>query len=234
MSQFKDEILEHYIDSDFLITSDRDPQGVWSGGNQLLTTACYYILLCLMDGIELDDITLFCKAFQKCEVRTYTGLLNRNPDRPDLESWDDYHIATASYFLKTMDADCIYRYGSNNNWCFDNTNPGKFSFSNWHGRYPGQIGYYALCADKSPGFIQASLLTGNILANAYSTSADAKIKGWLRYLVVSESNHPSYKKVCAIWEKKFKEQFGTLGRMFAAYGYKPNHPFTQIDSCLSF
>lgn len=224
----KEEILAHYLDADELVTRVRDPQSRWTGGNQLLDTAVFYVCLYLTKQLTLEDIARFSRAIEACYVLGHPGLLNRNPMRPDQNGWDDYHIAAASLFLNTAHAGDILAFGQNNHWFFNNEHPGKLSFSSFLGRYPGFIGYLKLCANQSPGPLQAFLLGASILLNARKADADQKIMTWLRVLVAKEVMQANCYEPIQIWEASLAKQYGSMKNVFRA-SYPKDHPMAEFD-----
>jgi hypothetical protein len=237
--RFKEEILKHYLDVDKLVTIDRDP-GKWSSGNSLLFTGLFYTILHKLREATPEDVERFSEAVGLCwegsKEQAIPGLLERNDGREDREAHDDYvGVVAASFHLGTRHAGDIYAYGKAHFWSFDNVHPGVFSFQNWarnfHGRFPGLVGFYHAGVRQHPGFINNIQLASKILANAYSdkTDIDGKLMTWLMISVLEQTDY------CAlvgdamdVWNKQFRKNYGTLGKMLAPY-FGASHPFSRVE-----
>lgn len=223
---FKDEILSHYIDEECLVTVDRDPSGRWSTGNGLLYTGLFYSILAVTDNLSIEDVRRFARAVEPCWVYAYKGLLERNDGRPDQQAHDDYiGVVVASYLLNTYHARAVHDFGKAHCWVFDNVHPTKFSLNCWHGRFPGLVGLYRVCAKQDPGFVQEVGLATSIYANALSGKEKfgGKILTWLK---VQALKHQATSCMDAVeyWERKLVKDYGSFANVLAGY-FGPDHAF---------
>lgn len=236
MNSFKEQILTHYLDSELLVSRDRNPSH-WSTGNGALFTGVFYTLLYLRGECTPEDVERFNMAITPLwkddeNGMPIPGLLERNDKRPDFEAHDDYRgVCAASFFLNTNHSKEIVNYGQRNFWCFDNVSPGRFSARAWHGRFPGLIGYYRLSGRKSPGPLQAFLLGTNIAANAENEDADSKVLGWLSVLVAKYSGQLNCSDAIQYWENKLAFKHGGMPSIFAR-SYGVDHPFVNASAAL--
>jgi hypothetical protein len=229
--EFKQEILDHYLDQDLQVTVDRGPSK-WTTGNGLLHCGIFYTLLSLSNILDRDDCDRFNKAVFQCWVKsgniTVFGLLNRDAGRPDHEAHDDYiGVCAASFFTHSNVSALINSYGAGNHYSYDNTNPYKFDFGSWHARFPGLIGFYRLSCSLPPGWAQTLMLLAHFKFGA-SDNAKDNILDWLMAQVIKRSSS-RFNGAIESWEKSLGEQFHSLGDIFAPY-FGSAHPFSKIKS----
>lgn len=224
---FKDEILEHYTDQEFQITIDRNPTR-WSSGNGILFSSIFYTVLHLNNLISEDDKVRFSRMVDLCWVDPYIGILERNDQRKDKEAHDDYHVATASYLLRTYHAEAIYNYGDMHNWSFNNENPGKWTFSTWHGRFPGTVGYYSIAARKEPGWLDLWMLK-KTMRSSLPERSDGMFMRWLKAQVMLKSDKEDIRSAGNDFIGKAKGKWGSLGKILEPY-FGSDHPFSKIPT----
>lgn len=219
--ELKDEILAHYLDKDLQVTVDRDP-GKWTTANGLLHTSLAYSLFSLNGLIEATDIQRFTQCVSMC----WQPPLVRNFNRTDLEAQDDYHIATASFLLKTAHAEWIALWGESHCWSYNNQNPEHFSLGTCHYRFPGLVAYYQLAGGRNVSWMQGVLLRSGLF-NGPSDHSDQAIMEWLKVQVMKK--YDKYKPAAVEWECKAKTKWGSLGNICKGY-FGETHPFAQIPT----
>lgn len=230
---FKEEILTHYLDSELLVTKDRNPSH-WSTGNGLLFTGIFYTLLYLRGECTAEDVDRFCMAVTPCwkddELgNPIPGLLERNDKRNELQAHDDYRgVCVASLLLNTPHAKAVEAYGSSHFWCFNNAHPGRIGFRSWFGRFAGFPGLVRLCSRKSPGPLQAFLLGSDIFADSQSKAADPKILAWLSVIAAKFSAQANCLDAISHWENKIAFEFGSINQVFAE-SFGTEHPFAAYN-----
>jgi len=232
-AEFKAEVLEHYTDSDGLVTKDRDPRGVRTGGNQLILTSLFYYLLWRAGACKPEDVTRFNWIVNSCWAFGMPGLLDRNPGRPDFEAIDDYRaVLFASHFLNTVHAGQIVSYGEDHWWIFNNVKPGLITAVKWGDacfyRYPGFPGYARLCACRPAGPLQAFMLGCSISSNAYGMDADQKILTWMAVQVARERALMNCMDAVELWERKLSATYGSIAKVFAT-SYGADHPVARFS-----
>lgn len=229
IEDFKQEIYAHYFDKDYQVTIDRDP-GKWSTLNGLLHAGFFYVLCAKHGAISDFDREMFSKMVDMVWVEGYPGLMHRHQNHGDIkQAHDDYiGVMAASYYLKTNHAIKIYEYGQKNCFKFDNQNPEpKFfqSWSSWHGRFPGLIGYYSLCYQDPPGNAQTVLLV-QALKEKISERADAGLLGWLKAQVIGQQSS-RFNESLKVWNDNFFKQWGSLQNCAKAY-FGEKHPMAEL------
>ena len=225
IQEFRQEVLDHYMEADDLFVSPVRSPGHWSTGNGLLYSSFFYSILLLNGCLTEEDRVRFITMVDRCWA--VPGLLNRGKNRPDENAQDDYHIATASYLVQTDHAKAIYAYGRDNKFSYDNQNPNKFKWSKWHGRFPGRPGYYALCAGEEPGCVQDKLIKIDI-ASGPSKDAGALMQQWLRNQIYRRFS--PYAQQVIDWEARFMSKYMSLSTAIKGeMGNNPEHPFVKYN-----
>lgn len=223
---FKQEVLAHYVDQDSLITIDRDPLARWSGGNQLLATGIFYLMLMQNGAINDQDKATFERVVRSCFVGPNTPVLNRNPGRYDDQGVDDYYgVCAAAKYLNSPISKEIEDYGSKNSYVFNNNNPTNHNLRHWFGRFPGFPAFVALSADKTPCWF-ARLLLQMVIRSGCTGDCDTDIKKWLQVQVALLNPEPYINQI-EIWDESLKDTYPTLGHMFMSYG--GSHPFVKYN-----
>lgn len=224
---FKEEVLAHYMDSEGLVTTDRDP-GKWTTGNGLLYTGIFYSILALSRQADAADVRRFSDAVDPCWVGEHEGLLERNDGREDLQAHDDYiGVVAASYLLNTPHASKIESYGSKRCFNYNNVKPNEFSFRTWQGRFPGLIGFYRAAAKKEQGLIQKLGFSVTITSNALTSKEyyGSKILAWLRIQVIKQQTFDC-RDAIEFWERRFRKDYGSLAALLAGY-FGEKHVFAR-------
>lgn len=219
---FKEAIYSDYTDMDGLICTVKNPQK-WSSGNSLLYTGIFVTLLFLRKELEQLDCDRFYTAVSACEAAP--GLYNRNPNRPDFESHDDYiGIAAGAFFTKTRFARDILSYGQDHRYHYDNVNPNDPSLSSWHGRFPGRKAFYYMAAERNPYFWYNfgfnSAIRGAI--DLQKENSSDKILAWLQIEVARAQN--LFPVLCGLWDEHIKYTYGHISNLFEVY-FPKDHPF---------
>lgn len=223
---FKKEVTEHYMDIDGLVTTDKDPTTRWTGGNQLLATGIYYLLLVQNAAITIQDKANFSLAIKKCYVGPDVPVLNRNPGRHDDEAVDDYYgVCAAARYLGSPISKEIKDYGSENSYFFNNINPTNHDLHHWFGRFPGFPGFLSLCAGEEASWFQRLLLQMVIRSGCSGDSGD-DIKKWLQ-VQVATLNAKTYINQIEVWSESFRNTYSSLGMLFMSYG--GSHPFVKYN-----
>lgn len=224
-TNFKQEILDHYLDSDLLITLDRNPTTKWTSGNSLLYTGLFYSICSILGVFDTEDKKRFKDAVHSCEVKP--GLYNRNPRRLDFESHDDYTgIAAGSYFCELPFASDIFSYGKGNDWHFNNVIPQQRLISSRHDRFLGLVCFYEMAAKREPSFCQRLSFNSGVRGSIDLNAPGQKILTWLWIQVAKLQSVCS--NVCDLFEKHIRDRFGNSAGLFrAAIG--PDHPFAFIE-----
>lgn len=237
IKEFKEEVYSHYFDEEQQVTVDRDP-GFRSTNNGILHLGLFYVILGVNGAIDELDRKIFNESIDRCwvvsrgdgtlaPVKIY-GLLNRHKDHEIKQGQDDYIGACgASWFFKDLVASQITDYGEANYFSYDNQNPWRFSFSTNHWRFFGLPGFYRLCAHRSPGWLQTLFISRDLRCGP-GDRADTSFMEWIKVQVIKRESGRFGKEV-EIWENKFKEKWGTLGRCLAEY-FGETHPFSQIHN----
>lgn len=214
-----------YWDIEDLFADRPNPVGKWNGGNMLLDTAMYYLILRKLgwEPTEQDRERFFNQVFQ-CAVPSYIGLFNRNPGRTDLQAHDDYTgVAAASSFMRPMLARGIYLHGCEHFWSYNNVEPSKWTAQTFHGRFLGQVPHYHACTDRDPGIFSRLAWVVDLQASAHSESASGVRLAWCR--VEAMRSRPFAPKLAiAYWEDRVNRIWKDMGRVFTAY-HGERHPF---------
>lgn len=225
LDEFKEEVLGHFIDTEGLVTVDRDP-GKWSTGNGILFTSLFYSILFVNNAVTPEDFIRFSKAITRCWVGKNIGLLERNDGREDLQAHDDYHVASASYLLKTYHSEAIWNWGKDHCWSFNNQNPQKWSFKTWHARFLGHVPYLYAASYKKLSFMQTLALKFVLKLTSWE-SADDVMKTWLKVQVLK--NIEGFEKSTQSWENILQQRYGSFGKVLEKY-FGTNHPFSQVPN----
>lgn len=244
-SEFKAEILNHYIDVEKHITIVRDPKtkdfghglGKWSSGNSLLHDGTFYVLLALNNIADQDDKIRFTEAVDSCwegdKDHSVVGLLERNEGRPDKQAHDDYQgVMAASYFLNTYHAIAIAQYGENHNWSFNNVDPHSRSLVDWaknyHGRFVADaiIPFYKMSSGQDISWFDSLQIKTAIKCGPSKDSSGA-IMDWLRVQVFKKKTD-KFNHLIEEWEQRAIKIYGSLGGMFAPY-YGSDHPLAKLS-----
>jgi hypothetical protein len=235
VSSFKEAIYQNYTDPDGLVCTEKNPKR-WSSGNSLLYTGTFVTLLCLRKELEQSDCNNFLQAVSQCEVVMngihIPGLFNRNPNRPDFESHDDYvGVATGSFFTNTSFAKAILQHGIDSGFKYDNVNPLNPSFLSWHGRFPGRKAFYYMAAKRDPSFFLKLGFNSGIRAaiDAPKENSSDKILAWLQVKVAQAQN--KLPVLCDLWDEHIKNTYGDLSGLFKIY-YPKDHPFIEASAGL--
>jgi hypothetical protein len=99
--------------------------------NEPLFTATY---LALIYPEEPSELITFVSRFLDQTRTVVEGLYHRYPGSIDLNSVDNL-IGIAS--MSERSAAILLRRGRSSFWCFNNTNPDKWTFRSWYGRFIG-------------------------------------------------------------------------------------------------
>lgn len=222
---FKNEILKNYLDSDGLVSIDRNPSK-WSTGNGLLYTGLFYTILALRGELDESDRKRFSKAVSACEVRP--GLYNRNPNRPDFEAHDDYvGVVCGAFFTGTRFARDVLEYGLARDFHYDNTGRDSGLRSD-HSRFVGRIGFYFAAAGEKPGFLRRVGINGGIRGaiDMPFGNAGEKLLVWLQVQVLKKAGLLPI--ACALFDQHVEDEYGSASGLFCVALRSPGHPFSNV------
>ena len=228
--QFKQEIINHYMDQDGLVSPDRNPTR-WSTGNGLLYTGLFYTICSILQETTDADTAHFQESVKRCYVEDHKGLLNRNPKRPDHESHDDYiGVVVASLLLGTRNKCDVWSYGKRNFWVFDNRLPERLftlgAVSSWHGRFPLQLALYHYACSENPGIFLKLLARAALYLSTFEkkSNAEAWARNWL--IVQALKKVGALKSAVHHWEIEFMRRYMSLSCCLQlAFGHQ--HPFAK-------
>jgi hypothetical protein len=217
------------------------PDGlVWSslngpGGNGVLYTAEYAVILWRMGIVSTSDLLAWHKAMQPCLVQP--GLLQRQAGNTLQEGPDDYvgYLAACAVFHMIPEARDVFNYGYKYWGSFNNTNPGKWTIDSWLWRQPQMIAHNLYGMAQTPNFIRRGFWIIAILLAAYNTSladTDTSILSWLLIQAWSANGKPGIigKLAVWIWSKRLLKVFGQTGmqKVFSIY-FQPEHPIAKYS-----
>lgn len=106
------------------------------------------------------------------EDEEYPGIFHRHPaNKARSEAHDNYvGIMALSVLVDGPWAGRVCEFGENNGWSFPNVTPQDWVFKQL--RQPGEIAFYAICADKVPYLIEfAHLCIGLLISAAFSKAS---------------------------------------------------------------
>ena len=137
----------------------------WGGGkidskheendNGLLVAALYMLLLKKNKLLTKYDCDRFLAARKACEVSP--GLHRRSPSNKKYCDSSDNRIGIlmgAALCGTSLIAKQMVAYGSNNKWCYNDTNPSKFDITACP--QPPDVGIYKVCAHISPSLLEVT------------------------------------------------------------------------------
>lgn len=229
-ADLKQEVLNHYMDADGLVTIDHDP-GKWTTGNGLLHTGLFYTMLEHFGLIDESDRSRFHKTIKACEV--VPGVYNRNPGRSDREAYDDYTgvvVGSDALGLTDITRD-VYEYGIKHQWCFDNTKPGESSYLPnwaWHGRFIGQVPMYIVAAREPTCLMDRVQLSGKLFLNrtlGLNGDSGSRIQCYLAASLCA--NRGVCVDAAGAYFKWAHDRYLSLGNMFSYY-FPYNHPISRF------
>lgn len=214
--QWKNE-AKTYLDQELMFAQHPNPIGKWTGGNMLKDLGVFYIMAALKGQIEPSDRDNFIQAVTNCYVPGYPGLLNRNKDREDQQSHDDYiSVVCASVFLDTDIAKTIR---DNNKFYRDNKKDGKFYFGGIFARFFYLRPLFNLCADKKVGLLDKAIIW--IYFNLVRPEDESEfILYWCMAQVCKLFN--VCKSSAVAWEQRLNSK-----QQFTSY-YKEEHVFSKF------
>lgn len=212
------EAYAHYLDPNGLVSSSSS--GVLNAapisGNNIRFT-CEYMKLLPPGSAEYYRVG---KALIDCQVEL--GLLARDKNNSlGQQSFDDticaLSVSKGAAFPKNF-----VIYGKKHWWCFNNLNPGKWSWDAFLGRNPALIAQAYEAAGKGNLLTKAIIALAGIFA-AFSTSQDGKM---LSYMMLDTLPPNSLRWIKMLWNYKLKKQYGDgmLGAVLHAYHIDKKHP----------
>lgn len=228
----KKEILEHYMDTSFQVTIDRDPTP-GSTGNGLMHTGFFTVILANQNSLLEEDKDRFAAAVDMCTQTDkdnipIPGLYVRSIwKKADDQSHDDYiGISAGAYFAAPKIADAIIDYGERYNWCFDVQNPRVENPLYWHDRFFGLVAFYKLCGKRNTTLVEKIVLSASILISVVLGSDSSRVKAFMQVSVYRAESRVIGGLTGFVWDLLMK-RFDPLGKAWENY-FKKGHPFSLI------
>ena len=233
---FKDD-SKTYMDPEGFFGQRQNP-GFRSTNNSLLYTGTYFTILVILGEARKEDLEVFEKIVQACEVPVGAvptpGLYYRHPDQNDIpEEHDDYvGLASAAYHLNSSVAKDIVNYGRKHAWFYDSITPFAHNLARWHAKFGSVTPHYKVCAgERLPLFDQITWAT-SILLDAISprVNLSTKILNWLKIKAI-DGKYPICNAAIAFWRFKMHRLFPNgMADVFTLYFTNDGgseHPFAK-------
>lgn len=221
-------VKESYTDVDGFITIDENPS-VSSTGNGFLHLAFYLSILDNINGIDYYTRFETTKTILSSKVEGIDGLFHRNKHKTDLNSWDEYFsIVSISKILDLNFADKIVCFGERNDWHFDNEVIGSLRIESYHDRFFGLTSYYRFCAQRPMNLIERISIVISFLLSSISKKADKRIKGYIQYTVLKNSEIDIFIFASMVWIYIIEKRFSSLGEVVSDY-FGKTHPFSFLQ-----
>lgn len=221
----KDEVVQHYVDQDSLVTIDRDP-GRWTTGNGLMHLGFFTCLLAGSDELTAADVVRFNSAVRGCQVAP--GLYDRNPGRPDADSHDDANgVVSGSVVCGLPFHRDVLLYGLKHFFFYDNTDQ---TFDGWKDlwalrlRFPFVVLWYFLVNSWMRPLLPL-MLTFLSLSLVFSSAADSRVEDYCKVESLALV-YPRLKGFRNWWLRHSKLEMSA-----ATYFNQPNlpeHPLVQL------
>lgn len=260
MLHIKREIQRSYTAPDGLISLDKNRihpgygkgETTWQDNSPLFLA--YYLMLCEAQGIvESGDYEQLLRAEALCTAevgrRPMHGLYHRNPGRSaDPEAFDNYVGWVAASVLNptrpesVMIPSHVVHYGSTRGYCYNNVQPNQFRWEQW--RQPGEVAWYRVRAEESPGIHRMVWLGLSVLVDAFISPEDTSshLTMWLRLKscqIQSRARPGLSLKVIAlyakiwnwIWDKRLKDIPKVNYWITRYFG---DHPLSELSRGVSF
>lgn len=226
-----------WFDEDGLLGTSRNPTR-WSGGNQLLDTAQYYVVLGLCESLTLQDKKNWIQAVRRCELAP--GVYQKNPGRPDEITHDDIigvvcgSLAFKSPFVRFPDE--IYERMRSSGGVLSNQPGGKFYFNALV--RPWDRIFYRLAQWRCPFVSFTPLFALYVVLHAFlgtKNESGRKIM-WLRlsaFLLrppmsrfgIPPLGYTLVKVAAAVWLWRMRSVWGSISQVYAKY-YSEYYPVT--------
>lgn len=221
----KQDVLDHYLDVDGLVTIDRDPSK-WSTGNGLMHLGFFTCLLAGGDNLTAADVVRFNSAVRGCQVAP--GLYDRNPGRPDADSHDDANgVVSGSVVCGLPFHRDVLIYGLKHFFFYDNVDQ---TFNGWKDlwafrlRFPFVVLWYFL-VNKWLRLLLPVMLAFLALSLVFTHASDSRIEDYCKV----ESLALIYP--CLAGFRNWWVRHAKLEAATAAYFNEPNlpeHPLVQL------
>ena len=190
--------------------------------NYHLYTAHYFNF-----GATEEDHRNYWRYINACAMKTnsgLTGLYWRFPNGPEPISQDEIiGMGFCCWKMKSqVFTPVILRYGNANFWSFNNTDPGKFTFATWLGRFLNLKPFLLSCTGQSVNIFRQVIWSLWCLASLFSTKQETSGK-LLQYVQIPVmEKYWLCRQAGKIWRYFMKKQYGSPQSLFAIYF--PNHP----------
>lgn len=194
-----------------------------------------YVRICKILDEPYSNISEdFKSVVRKYYVQGNAGLLNRRPIGSTAEAFDDYvGILSAAASISPEIAFEIFNYGKQNNWCFNNLNPGSIIFKVlnpkfYFGRIFGFIAHAYFANKLKPSFFEQLRWIAALLMDAYKKDGTSQTRLCWHFVKTYEDSNLNL-TLCnltvKIWKKSFWKAFPEgMGQLFKEY-FNKDHPF---------
>lgn len=221
-----DKYLAPFIDEDGLVLEKPNAGPGPNTGNGIHGLCVVTLIKILRNELTEQDRTNFCRVIDSCRLPMpgtegaffIAGLFNRGPRKTEeLISHDDYRaLASVSSLLGTPYHKWIISYGTKNLWIFNNLDPGSFSWSAWHGRFPGLVSTYRLM--DTEGFTDQDVenVAQRMWMASLSSDPGGNLLTWLEASAL-RGRFPTVDRYIATWRRSVGKCFGSVGGLLEAY-----------------
>jgi hypothetical protein len=241
MSEFREEIYDHYMTPNGAVHTMRDPDNQVTSGNHHVLNATYHVIQSKLDNLYRADKEAEMLFVEAC--RDPSGVFNRAPGKLDEQAHDDLLAIGVSSALLNLDyAREIYEHGNKwrfpkfkgipipMKWYYDNTEETPdFNPKHWHFRFPGLVGVYKTAAGKRASIFDQIgyciyLMSGAM--NKDKTDTSGRILRWLSISVMKDKYW-----LCDLAIKYYQRSIekmypnGMIDVMAIYHG--PDHPFSK-------
>lgn len=214
---------------------------VWSslagpGGNGVLYTAEYYVMLDRLNQLQMTDKANWLKVMAPCVIKP--GLIQRSATDQEQEGPDDYvgYLTAACVLsLPWVDND-VYQYGLHDFGAFNNVTPGAFSWQSMLWRQPQLIAHIKYSMKKIPNFALRLTWIVSILLAGYNTDTkdtDTTILSWLliQSWTIGGNSYGIFGRLAVkYWTYRLLKVYGPKGMqsVFGIY-FQPDHPIAKYS-----
>lgn len=217
------EEMTSYFGEDGLVM----PRKASPSNNGVLYTAIYMMIAERIGEYENIRIPRIADAFNPLIVQP--GLIRRSKTCADQEGPDDYvgFLAVAHLYYYVW-AEEFLAYGWSNYGCYNNVDPGQFTWSAFLWRQPQLIAHAKYAAYERPNvFLRFAWIMTILLAGFRSppSNTDARTLSWL-LIQVWDGNGFFCKLAVNAWKKRlFRDYPCGMKDVFRIY-FGDEHPFT--------
>jgi len=219
----QDEIIP-YIDANGFVQPGLGAESF----NGVLYTSEYIVLLKRLGQLTPSAQLQWATALTK--VTLAPGLIERTPTYNAQEGPDDYigYLAAGKY-INSKDAIDVWNYGLTHYGAFNNTYPGKWSWTAFLWRQPQLVAHTLYAANKSPGGLLQLVWAGTIALSCWRepiTNTSDRILAWL-LIETWDGKGWLNKWAVKLWSKRLLRDYSGGMTTVAAIYFGPNHPLAK-------